>query len=187
MEELLASVHDFLSKNQELKPQLPFSLTKKEGSTQRAEKRIAKIFQYDPDEYNTKSLLHLKFEEWEKQPSSSFVQLKEPLGYDTNDSQRLVIALCLQLGQSDAHSHILRRIYSFVLDRLRANRPRSDDAETIAGSIYDQLHKDGRGSLKDLTDSIENMIQAGSRYKNISEKLGIGSLFILGTDIPPGV
>lgn len=186
VEELLASVHDFLSQNEGLKPQLPFSLTKRAGSTQStAEKRIEKIFEYNPTtEYPTIDLLNRKAKKWNEQPLSFFVLFEEPLDCDTNDPQQHLILCCLQLQESDAHSRILRRIYSLVLYRLRANRPRNDDVETIARLIYDKLHKNGQEDLKALTRSIERMIQAGSRYENIVRSLGIGSLLVLGTTIP---
>lgn len=183
---MLASVHDFLSKNQGLKPQLPFSLTKRAGSTQStAEKRIEKIFKYAPAaEYLTNDLLHRKAKKWNEQPSSFFVQFEEPLGCDTNDPQQFLIVCCLQLELSHAHARILRRVYSVVLHRLRVNRPRNDNADTIARLIYDKLHESGEQSLDTLVKSVETLIQAGSRYENIVKTLGIGSLFVLGTAIP---
>lgn len=186
VELLLTSVHDFLSKNQGLKPQLPFSLTKRASSTQStAEKRIEKIFDYNPTtEYPTIDLLNRKAKKWNEQPLSFFARFEEPLDCDTNDPQQHLILCCLQLQESDAHSRILRRVYSLVLYRLRANRPRNDDVETIAQLIYDKLQKNGQEDLKALTKSIERMIQAGSRYENIVRSLGIGSLVVLGTTIP---
>ena len=89
-----------------------------------------------------------------------------------------------QLQESNAHSRILRRIYSLVLYRLRANRPQNDDVETIAQLIYNKLHKDRQEDLKGLTKSIDCIIQASSRYENIVRSLGIRSLVVLGTTIP---
>jgi hypothetical protein len=75
VEELLASVHNFLLKNQGLKPQLPFSLIKRVGLTQStAKKRIEKIFDYNPTtKYPTVDLLNYKAKKWNEQPLSFFV------------------------------------------------------------------------------------------------------------------
>jgi hypothetical protein len=172
---------------------LQFKLEKKPSpppttvSKEQCRRRLASLFTYDPDDqadYPTRALLQKYFDRWTEQPSSFWVQLPQDLGFQSTDPQRIVVVAALQVGQSSAHSAILRRFYSIVLHRLRANRPRSDDSQTIARSIYEFLHpaipQPDLKDLYDLTTSVERLVQAGSRYNNIAKNLGIGSLFLLG-------
>lgn len=179
-----------LSQNKHLTTRLSFTLKKREASpspSKESVKRTAKIFTYDPKEYNTTVLLRNNWQRWDEQPSSFFLQFQGHQSIKLEDPQYRVIFACLQLEQSDAHSSILRRFYCVVLHRLRTNQPKNEDAKTIAQSLYDALHpshsRTQQEALEGLINSVESLVQAGSRYDNIAKKLGIGSLFLLGHDI----
>ncbi len=157
-----------------------------QGSTQ-CRKRVAALYRYDPDdpaEYHTKTLLNDNFDRWKEQPASFWLQLPQNPCETSNDPQCFVILAALKVGQSSAHSFILRRFYCVVLHQLRAAQPQGNDSETIARSIYSFVHPgisqpDANG-LHDLTKNVEGLVQAGSRYVNIAKRLGMGSLFLLG-------
>ena len=48
------------------------------------------------------------------------------------------------------------------------------------------LHEIGLLSYdsNELKDTIQEMIAAGSRYRNIEKELGLGIVFVLGTEVP---
>ena len=197
VKDLLTLVHGVLSNNKQLIPRLPFTLEERAYSSPSSgpenatslegERRIAKIFDYNPDEYDTKTLLNRNFKTWTERPSQFLVQ-HQAWPCATHDPQYVVIIQCLRLQQTDAHSHILRRLYCVVLHRLRKNQCKNDNANTIAQSLCESLYPDEEWHDKQaLTDSIEILIQAGSRYEHIASHLGIGSLFVLGSDIKPSV
>ena len=126
------------------------------------------------------------FEEMEENPSSFWTQIqRQQPKFD--DPQHEVLFACLQLDQADAHSRILHRFYTVVCYRLRARQSRNDTAEAIARVFYNILHQNDPGNedmLKHLINKVKGLIQAGSRYDNLAGRLGIGSLFCLGQDIP---
>jgi hypothetical protein len=190
---MLSRVYRIVSGSEQLMTRLQFKLEKKLSpspttvSKNQCGRRLASLFRYDPvdpADHPTRALLQDYFEQWTEQPSSFWAQLPQDLGYHSTDPQRIVVVAALQLEQSSAHSVILRRFYSIVLHRLRANRPGNEDSEIIARSVYEFLHpgtsQPGVKDLYDLTTSVESLVQAGSRYVNIARKLGIGSLFLLG-------
>ncbi|KAJ8067029.1 hypothetical protein OCU04_004409 [Sclerotinia nivalis] len=214
LEEFLTLLYDFISSNKHLVPQLPFTLQKRTSSLPRTlserpkpsgtlserpkpsgvekEKRIAKIYDYDPTDYNVRTLLHNHFEIWDKQPWSFFGYKQAQLNCDVIDPQSTIILNCLQLQQLEAHSRILRRFHCVALHRCRAIRHQNDDAKTIARAIFPLYHSDkpleeADDDLQVLTNSIETLIQAGPRYENIAKKLGFGSLFLLGDVVPTSV
>ena len=194
LEELLSLVHGLVSQNVQLTAQLSFTVKKRvaPSSEKESTRRTAKIFKYNPNEYNTRTLLKNNIQRWNENPSSFWIQFQGQQYYRSRDPQRLIVFACLQLGKSDAHSCILRRFYCVVLNRLRATSCACDDATTIADSMYDALHHGepklrSRKDLDDLIDAVESQIQAGSRYENIASRLGIGSLFLLGQDISRSV
>ncbi|KFY65520.1 hypothetical protein V496_02519 [Pseudogymnoascus sp. VKM F-4515 (FW-2607)] len=191
-QELLGTVREVLTlvyeivKSKELQTQLPFTLRAKKSSNSESKSRTAKIFTYDPYEYNTTALLREHWEDWDKNPSLFWVQLQGHQAYKFDNPQYVVLVACLQLGKSDAHSRILHRYYTIVLYRLRKGQSENDDAQTIAEVLHNLLHPNQSGTektLKALTESITSLIQAGSRYDNIARNLGIGSLFVLGEEI----
>lgn len=82
------------------------------------------------------------------------------------------------MEENGAHAAILRRIYCYVLGGLR-EKHLSSSAESIGKSLHN-----GEGNLEELIKAVAKLIEAGSRYRNIANKLGVGSLFVLGTAIP---
>ncbi|KAH6696532.1 hypothetical protein BKA61DRAFT_249598 [Leptodontidium sp. MPI-SDFR-AT-0119] len=185
VEKILTLVYDLVA-SKHLTAQLPFTLKRRKSSSTDAEKRTAKIFTYNPNEYNINVLLKNNWKKWEEEPSSFWIQLQGHQSFKPNNPLHLIIFACLQLEQTDAHSRILRRFYTLVLYRLRDSQPVNEDAESIAQLLHDFLHPDQSGSqetLQALVDSVAGLIQAGSRYHNIAERLGVGSLFLLGEDI----
>ncbi|KAG4412865.1 hypothetical protein IFR04_014001 [Cadophora malorum] len=185
VEKILALVYELVT-SKHLTAQLPFTLNRRKSLSTDAQKRTAKIFTYDPNEYNINALLKNNFKKWEEEPSSFWIQLQGHQSFKSNDPLHLIIFACLQLEQKDAHSRILRRFYTLVLYRLRESQPVNEDAESIAQLLHDFLHPDqsgGQETLQALVDSVAGLIQAGSRYHNIAERLGVGSLFLLGEDV----
>jgi len=175
-----------LVESKELKGQLPFILTVKKSSQLESERRTSKIFTYDRCEYATTALLDDNWKRWDEDPLSFWVQFQGHEISTFDDPQYQVLSACLRVEKSDAHSRILRRFYTVILYRIRASRPQNDNAETIAGVFHDLLHPNDSGSeetLRALTDSVKDIIQAGARYDNIAHRLGIGSLFLLGQQI----
>jgi len=171
----------------EKKPSPPISTVPENQASLQCRGRLATLFRYDPADpadYPTRVLLQGHFEQWTEQPSSFWLQMPQDLYYTSTDPQYVVIVAALRVGQLSAHAAILRRFYSILLHRLRTNRPGSDDARTIAQSIYNFLHpatyQPNVKDLEDLTTSVKSLVQAGSRYVNIAKKLGMGSLFLLG-------
>ncbi|KAH8674363.1 hypothetical protein BGZ60DRAFT_269657 [Tricladium varicosporioides] len=184
VEKILALVYELVT-SKHLTAQLPFTLKRKETSSTDAEKRIAKIFAYESGEC-TKVLLKDKWKKWDEEPASFWVQPQGYQGFQSNNPQHLIVFACLQLEQTDAHSRILRRLYTIALYRLRQSQPVNEEAEAIAQLLHDFLHPDqlgGQETLQALIDLVESLIQAGSRYHNIAQRLGIGSLLFLGQDI----
>jgi hypothetical protein len=184
LEKILTTVYD-LARSKKLTAQLPFTLTKRKATTE-AEKRTAKIFTYDPDEYNTQVLLETKSRKWKNEPSSFWIQFQEHQSFKFDNPQHRVIFACLQLEQTDAHVRILRRFYCVVLYQLREGQAQNEEADAIGQSLHAFLHPKGSGNkatVQALIDSIGNLIQAGSRYHNIAKRLGVGSLFLLGQEI----
>jgi hypothetical protein len=179
LETLFTLAYDFLSQCEQ-KSDLSFRPTKR--SSLHDHERTAKISQWDPKEAVTKTLLDSKFDEWSQTPSRFFSQPFHSLNYNTNNTQNIIVIIWLQATENIAHSRIIRRIYSVVLHRQRACRHKNDDAGTIALSISQLLHREH--DLPVLTSSVESMIRAGSSDNNIAEAVGMGSLFVLGTDIP---
>lgn len=180
----------FLSKNELLASRLPFTLKKRTLPLPEGERRIAKIYEFDPAEYHTRTLLKLNIGKWAAQPSS-FTQRQEQLVYNGTDPEHTIVFESLQLQQSDAHSCILRRFQSVALYRQRARQSRNDDTGTIARTLFPLIHlgqtpEDGQ-EFQDLINAIETLIQAGPRYDNIAKRLGLGSLFLLGDVIPNSV
>ncbi|CZT13549.1 uncharacterized protein RAG0_17039 [Rhynchosporium agropyri] len=185
VEKILALVYEFVTRKR-LTAQLPFTLKRRKSLSTNAEKRTAKIFTYDPNEYNINVLLKNNWKKWEEEPSSFWIQLHGHQSFKSDNPLHLIIFACLQLEQTDAHTRILRRFYTLVLYRLRDSQPMNEDAESIAQLFHDFLHPDqcgGQETLQALVDSVAGLIQAGSRYHNIAERLGLGSLFLLGEDI----
>ncbi|OBT38933.1 hypothetical protein VE00_10561 [Pseudogymnoascus sp. WSF 3629] len=185
LDAFLTQLDVFLSSNEVLASRLPFKLKKREVNPKppEGETRIAKIYEFDPTEYHTRTLLKLNIEKWTAQPSS-FTQRQEQLVYNETDPEYTIIFESLRLQQLDAHSCILRRFQSVALYRQRARQSRKDDAETISRALFPLIHplqspEDGQ-ELQDLMDAIETLIQAGPRYDNIAKRLGLGSLFLLG-------
>ncbi|CZT07727.1 uncharacterized protein RCO7_11217 [Rhynchosporium graminicola] len=185
VEKILALVHEFVTRKR-LTAQLPFILKRRKSLSTNAEKRTAKIFTYDPNEYNINVLLKNNSKKWEEEPSSFWIQHQGHQSFESDNPLHLIIFACLQLEQTDAHTRILRRFYTLVLYRLRESQPVNEDAESIAQLLHDFLHADqcgGHETLQTLVDSVAGLIQAGSRYHNIAERLGVGSLFLLGEDV----
>lgn len=186
-------LYEFLTRNKQLIPLLSLSIQKRTSpkpERPERESRIAKIYDYDPNEFSTQVLLAQKYDQWVKQPSSFFVLRKQWPCYNEIDGQYALILDCLSLKQLDAHSHILRRFCCIAISRLRLFRHNSDDAKTIAKAIFPFEYPNGspdEDALKALADEVEILIQAGPRYENIAERLGLGSLFLLGDVIPTNV
>ncbi|KAF7867157.1 hypothetical protein EAF04_005241 [Stromatinia cepivora] len=184
LEKLLSSIHAYIESHKQLKTQLSFTLKGK--SVKESYQRTAKIFQYSPNEYNTRILLQNNTQKWNEDPASFWIQPGEQRQqqYISTNPQYLIIFACLQLGFSDAHSSILRRFYCIVLVRLRATQYINDDAKTIAQSLYTTLNSQSQPIQNQNTfiDTVQGLIKAGSRYENIAARLGIGSLFLLGQD-----
>ncbi|KFY68566.1 hypothetical protein V496_00981 [Pseudogymnoascus sp. VKM F-4515 (FW-2607)] len=194
--EFLRQLDTLLSTNERLASQLPFTLNKRKlnPKTLEGEQRIAKIFEFDPTEYHTQTLLKLNIKKWAEQPSS-FTQLQKQLVYNRKIPAYEIIFESLQLQQSDAHSCILRRFQSVALYRQRERQARNDNAKTIASALFplihppedgDDLPEDGN-NLQDLSNTIETLIQAGPRYDSIGKRLCLGSLFLLGDAIPNNI
>ncbi|KAF7864070.1 hypothetical protein EAF04_007035 [Stromatinia cepivora] len=190
IETLLSTVHDYVQSNEHLKTQLSFTLKKTKGTakvrkpTSEVNKRIAKIFQYKINEYNTTALLENNIERWNKNPESFWVYSQRQEDWKSGNAQHSIIFSCMKLELSDVHSCILRRFYCLVLTRLRAAQHANDDAKTIAQSLLTGFRSE---SLNKLTKNVNTLLQAGIRYANIATRLGIGSLFILGQDVPRSV
>lgn len=187
LEELLLLVYSHVSQNKHLSERLSFTV-KRRTATEKSTQRTAKIFEYNPNEFNTTTLLKNNVQRWNADPASFWTQDQGKQFYESSDPERLLIFACLQLESSDAHSCILRRFYCIVLNRLRTTRADCDNASTIAQSIYDALYRDkseprNLQDLGNLIDAVDCQIKAGSRYHNIASRLGIGSLFILGEGI----
>ncbi|KAF7870607.1 hypothetical protein EAF04_004351 [Stromatinia cepivora] len=186
LEELLSTVHDYVQSNKQLKIQLSFTLRRRpERPEKESSQRTAKIFQYNPDEYNTKTLLQNNIQIWNEDPALFWTQFQGRQQCISSNPQHFIVFACLQLEFSNAHSSILRRFYCIVLARLRATQSANDNAETIARSLYTALNSKSQSEhkLDTLIDAVECLIKAGSRYENIAGTLGIGSLFLLGQDI----
>jgi hypothetical protein len=189
---LLAKLGDILTlayelvSTKKLKTQLPFTLSIKKAESE-AERRISKIFNYNAFEYNTTALLGANWKGWEENPSSFWVQLKGQQSFKFDNAQYEVLFACLQLEQSDAHSRILRRFYTIVYYRSRQQQSQNDSAQVIARVFYHALYPNAsidEKILEQLVDGVEGLIQAGSRYNHLGERLGYGSLFCLGEEIP---
>ncbi|RAL58175.1 hypothetical protein DID88_002345 [Monilinia fructigena] len=201
LEAFLTQLYTYISSNEQLMPHLPFILQKRTASVSSTaseplqvekEKRIAKIYKYDPADYHVQTLLHRNFDIWDKQPQSFFVYQQAQLTYETIDPQSAIILNCLQLQQIDTHSRILRRFYCVALYRCRKAERRNDDAKSMARTIFPIYHsgkslEEAGDDMQSLVKTIETLLQAGPRYENIAEKLGFGSLFLLGDMIPIGV
>ncbi|KFY80518.1 hypothetical protein V499_00642 [Pseudogymnoascus sp. VKM F-103] len=194
--EFLGQLDRLLSTNERLASQLPFTLNKRKLNPKppEGEQRIAKIFEFDPTEYHTQTLLKLNIKKWAAQPSS-FTQLQKQQVYSRKNPAYEIIFESLQLQQSDAHSCILRRFQSVALYRQRERQARNDDAKTIASALFplihpledgDDLPEDGN-NLQHLSNTIETLIQAGPRYDSIGKRLCLGSLFLLGDAIPNNI
>ncbi|OAF55528.1 hypothetical protein VC83_07597 [Pseudogymnoascus destructans] len=194
--EFLGQLDRLLSTNERLASQLPFTLNKRKLNPKppEGEQRIAKIFEFDPTEYHTRTLLKLNIKKWAAQPSS-FTQLQKQLVYSRKNPAYEIIFESLQLQQSDAHSCILRRFQSVALYRQRERQARNDDAKTIASALFPLIHppedgddppEDGN-NMQDLSNTIETLIQAGPRYDSIGKRLCLGSLFLLGDAIPNNI
>ena len=153
------------------------------------ETRISKIYNYNiSSEYNTVELLRRSSKVWGENPSSFWLQDKSQQSHEFKDPQLAIIYACVQLDREEAHALILRRFYALVFNRLRSrSRSRQQQnatAEAIAKGVYDQLYQGSEeGTLDKLIEDIERLIDAGSRYDNLAEKLGIGSLFYLGQGV----
>lgn len=173
---LFAMAYDYLS-NCKQKPDLPFKLTKKD--TAKAPAGGLGHFAWHLDGA-TQSLLGERAQEWIRDPSQ-FWEQPNPLIFSLKDPQQLVIRLCLEANTNVAHSRIIRRVCCVVLYQLRATWLKKDDAGTIARAIVTQPHRPD--DLEELTRSIRSLLRAGAKYENISRRLGVGSLFLLGNEV----
>ena len=192
-------LYEFLSRNKQLIPLLPLSIQKRtspEPGPPERDSRTARIYDYNPYEFSTQFLLAREYHQWVEQPSSFFVLQEQRPCYGEIDSQYGLILDCLNLKQVDAHSRILRRFYSIGISRLRSVRRNGGDgddadAPTIARAIFPFVYPNTSPEghlLNALADEIQTLIQAGPRYENIALRLGcLGSLFLLGNDIPTNV
>jgi hypothetical protein len=180
LEKFLEITYGFLSKNQELVRKLPFNLTKRK--VKQTDQRISKIFKYNPFEHSTQTVLLSNYVKWNADPSKFLDQLHNLQSIQTPDPQRFIVSLCLQVAEKDAYSAILRRIYCYVLGGLRDRETQNISAKTIGESIYNELYN-GEGDVEELIQTVAKLIEAGSRYRNIANRLGLGSLFVLGTEI----
>ena len=74
----------------------------------------------------------------------------------------------------------MRRSLCILLVEFRAQY-----CSTPVTEIASILHRAGtvRHSLDELTNTMNSMIDSGSRYKNIERVLGLGSTLLLGQDV----
>ncbi|APA08589.1 hypothetical protein SS1G_02304 [Sclerotinia sclerotiorum 1980 UF-70] len=195
----LPQLYTYISSNEQLIPHLPFILQKRTtpvsstiSESLTVEKRIAKIFEYDPADNHVLTFLDRNFDNWNRKPQLFFACKQAQPTYDTIDYQSAIILTCLRLEQFDTHSRILRIIYCVALSRCRRTKRQSSDTKSIAHKIFPIYYPskpldETSNDMQSLVRTIEAFLRAGPRYENIAEKLGVGSLFLLGDIVPLNV
>lgn len=177
-------MYDFLSSCKQ-KTNFPFDLTKKrdpplDPAKDPEQRRRAKLLHWRLDD-TICTLLDSKSKEWSQTPSRFWEGSQFPSS-SLQDPQHVVVLFCLQRAEDVTYARITRRISCLVLSRLRKSRTKNEGAEAIARAII--RFSLPQGDLKVLTASVRRVIEAGAKYDHIAQRLGIGSLFLLGNDVP---
>ena len=76
---------------------------------------------------------------------------------------------------------MVRRMASILLVEFRSRNTVSAEEETVL-----TLHESGslECSIQTVKETVNQMIAAGSRYRNIENSLGVGCALVLGKDVP---
>jgi hypothetical protein len=150
-------------------------------NTNRSKARVDRILKISQLDQSTVSLLKENIRNWIKEPSTFWRQdQNNPSISVVEDPQHLVILNVLNNENENALSGLRRRFYCLVLLRLWKDMPTDEEKWTIA----EKLHQYRPAiPIKSPIEIIHNAYNAGVQYRRITNSIGIGGLFHLGTDL----
>lgn len=183
LNEFLCSIHNLASQDAGLSKVLQFRIQGKKGTGSKP--YMSKVLEYTGPDTATTDLLTERRNGWENNPATFYIVQSYSIAVDNLDPQAQIVGSCLFLNGTSAHARIVRRCYCIVLEKVRQKRG-CRSAEEIACSLHEARLFLPR-TLQELVDFTNLLIDAGSRYLCLEEELGVGSIFLLGQDIPDNV
>lgn len=174
---MLAEIWQVLSSDGDLSKMVPYRL-KEKGQNERA--RRSKLSDYAGPDSDTKELLVSNYNLWLADPSAFWTRTL-PIQINFLGPPAEIVGRLLQMDRDDAHSRMIRRCSCILLVKLRAQYPHCSAEETALA-----LYRSGlfAHNLRMLIDAVATMMDAGHRYQNMENSLGIGTTIFLGKDTP---
>jgi hypothetical protein len=176
--EVPSAIREVVKKKNPFSRALPYTILDK---CPRLSSAIPSLHKRDEEEDNK----IIAFLDRGRQGETDFWNPNTPFSYDSEQPKTLAskgyycIALSFALEKTETHHRILRRFDTLaVFDFTNVDRT----AKSISMDLMEAgIHPEK--SLKQLLKGITNCINAGCRYKELSEKLGgVGSLFVIPTN-----
>ncbi|KIX09314.1 uncharacterized protein Z518_00393 [Rhinocladiella mackenziei CBS 650.93] len=161
--QVLGEIHDVLTRDEDVSKRVRYHV-KERGENDRI--RLAKIFAFKEPDRDTMTVLNQNFASWEASPHTFWTRPAVPMPCPFT-------SIALQ-------SRIVRRLLCVLLEELRILNRGISTGETA--KMLNELDA-ANYQYDEVESTVEEMLRAGSRYRNLENALGHGVLFVLGKDI----